>query len=402
MAGVVYVFQDHYPWDVRAEKFVSSFVAQGIETSLVSRNRTGEPTREEMDGYTVRRLPRGWGKFTRELQNFPAFFSPFWINAIVKAVREQQAELILVRDLPLTPAAYWAAKITKVPVVMDMAEDYPAMLAGSWKYDGHSAIDVLVRNPKLLGMLEQWIVPRLDGVVVVSEASAKRVKGLLKRDAQSPAIEVVGNTPRIDKHMAGKDSQFAEELRSRPGLKMLYVGWVNKARGISTAIQSLEIIKQKVPDITLVVVGDGVGKQELETEAQQLGLADHVLFPGWIEQDYVPQIVAAADICLVPHYVEPHTNTTLPNKIYDYMFHARPVLVTHSASLREVIEACGSGLWYHDKSPPELADAVFKLTDPKLRAEFGANGRDAVLTRLNWDADAEILVRFVARFTSAA
>ena len=85
MAGIVYVFQDRYPWDVRAEKIVSSVVANGQPAIIVSRNRDGDPVAEEMDGYLIRRLPRGWGKFTRELLNFPAFFSPVWIVTIVRA-----------------------------------------------------------------------------------------------------------------------------------------------------------------------------------------------------------------------------------------------------------------------------------------------------------------------------
>ena len=105
MAGIVYVFQDHYPWDVRAEKFARAMTQAGHSVSIVSRNRTGAPVREELDGYTIRRLPRGWGSVLRNLLNFPAFFSPVWIGSIVKAVRSEQARLIVVRDLPLAPAA---------------------------------------------------------------------------------------------------------------------------------------------------------------------------------------------------------------------------------------------------------------------------------------------------------
>ncbi len=394
MSGVVYVFQDHYPWDIRAEKFLNALSSNGNSTSIVSRNRTGESVQEELDGFTIRRLPRGWGPVTRHLLNFPAFFSPIWINAIVRAVRVQNADLIIVRDLPLGPAAYWAGKQAGVPVVMDMAEDYPAMTSALWEYGGRAPFDVLVRNPSLLRKLEHWILPKMDGVIGVSEASAVRVRALV--DTAKTRVGVVGNTPRIDKHMAGEESAVAEKVRGITGLKLLYVGWVTAARGLSTVVQALPEIQRRVGKVTLVVIGDGTGLEGLRQEAEQAGLSDSVYLAGWLDQKYVPNVIAAADVCLVPHYVCAHIETTLPNKIYDYMLHSKPVVVTHSISLREFVEGNQCGLWYHDKDPQELAKVISQLAAREVAQHYGRNGYEAVQSKLNWAADADVLNDFVA------
>jgi glycosyltransferase involved in cell wall biosynthesis len=284
-------------------------------------------------------------------------------------------------------------KLTGVPVLMDMAEDYPAMLQSGWDHDGRQSIDLLVRNPRLLAALERWIVPRLDGIAVVSEASAERVRKLL-RGADVP-VTVIGNTPRLDLHATPVESELAQTVAGLSGIKLLYVGFVTMARGISVVIEAVKQVRSQGIDVSLVVVGDGIGLPALEEQAVAAGLENNALFPGWLDQAYVPAVIAAADVCIVPHFVDPHVETTLPNKIYDYMLQGKPVLVTHSKALREIVEQNACGLSYHATDVNELSDAIISLQDEQLREALGASGRSAVLERLNWPNDAQRLNAFV-------
>ena len=127
--SICYVYQDEYPWEVRVEKIVKSLAKYGFEVHIASRNRTGRPTEEQIEkNIFIHRLPNGFGSLSRYFINFPAFFSPFWLAAIITIVRKYDIKLIIVRDLPLGPTAVLAGKLVKVPVMMDMAENYPAMI----------------------------------------------------------------------------------------------------------------------------------------------------------------------------------------------------------------------------------------------------------------------------------
>jgi len=249
-------------------------------------------------------------------------------------------------------------------------------------------------------MMEQWILPKMDGVIGVSEASAARVRALV--DTAKTRVGVVGNTPRIDKHMSGEESAAAEKVRGITGLNLLYVGGVTAGRGLITVVQALAEIQRRVGKVTLVVIGDGIGLEGLRQEVEQAGLSDSVYLAGWLDQQYIPNVIAAADVCLVPHYVDTHIDTTLPNKIYDYMVHSKPVVVTHSISLRELVEDNQCGLWYHDKDPQELAKVISQLAVPEVAQHYGRNGHEAVQSRLNWAADADVLNNFVEQCLSTA
>lgn len=395
MKSIVYVFQDHYPWDVRAEKITRSLAAAGYPTTLVSRNRTGAARDEQLGpNLKLRRLPGGAPGPARTALNFPAFFSPVWIGEIARTVRATRACVVIVRDLPLGPAALWAARLNDVPVIMDMAENYPAMIADTWRYRGRATCDPVIRNPRLLRILERWTLPRMDCVLAVSEESADRVRDIVS--GGKTTVRVVGNTPVLANEQAPPPSELSRQMSEWGGLRLLYVGGLEESRGLEVPVRALAQIRRRIGEAHLVVVGEGTSRPALEKLAVAEGVTNYVHLAGWLPPEAVPGVIAEADICLVPHFVTEHISTTIPNKIYDYMLMGKPVLVTQSPSLRAIVEKYRCGLWYEDQAPPALAQAVCELTAPDRRAEMGANGRRAVLAECNWSRDEEVLLDTVA------
>src|SRR6476620_1585165 len=118
-----------YPRDVRVEKVAHSLTDAGHEVHLVARNRDRRATREDLPEAHVHRL-RPWPFLSKRLDamaTFPAFFNPRWISAILGTAKACRAELLMVRDLPLAPTAIAVGRLLRIPVVLDMAENYPAM-----------------------------------------------------------------------------------------------------------------------------------------------------------------------------------------------------------------------------------------------------------------------------------
>jgi glycosyltransferase involved in cell wall biosynthesis len=178
-------------------------------------------------------------------------------------------------------------------------------------------------------------------------------------------------------------------------MKLVYVGGLESMRGLETAIRALPILLEHVPKALLVVVGAGESQSRLTTLALQLGVDDQVLWAGWAEQKFVPGIIAAADVGLIPHYVTAHTNTTVPNKIFDYMAQGKPVVVTQAKSLSDIVSANRCGLVYEDRAPATLAAQLARLKDPELRMDLGRNGARAVRERFNWAVDRAVLLEAV-------
>jgi len=389
---VCYIYQDQYPWEVRTEKIATTLAKEGIEVHIICGNRNGLPRKEKiLRNLYIHRLPKGLNKLTRNLFNFPAFFSPFWIAKITHVVRRHSVDVIIIRDLPLSPAAYLVAKITGKPIIMDMAENYPAMIKDTWIYRGPKPLDYIIRNPILLGWLEKIIVPLMDSIIVVSKYSARRVEKMLKDNKHK--IWIVSNTPMLDTIKTQCMSPLAKEICKRSNFVLLYVGGLEESRGLDIVIKAIPYLSKIIPDILFVIVGQGSSETKLRKLVSELNINKHVFFTGWIPHKEISSIIANSDICLIPHYVTEHTDTTIPNKIFDYMAQKKPIVVTQAKPLVEIVKTAKCGLVYYDKSPLSLYKTILQLVDSKYRERLGINGWIAVQKRFNWNYDKRYLFK---------
>jgi glycosyltransferase involved in cell wall biosynthesis len=390
---VCYIHQDQYPWDVRVEKIMYSLADNGIEGHIISRNRDGLRTMETLrPKLHIHRLPYATCEVVNDLINVPAFFSPFWITKVLAVIRRVKADLVVVRDLPLAPAGLLAAKITGLPILMDMAEDYPEMLRDTRSYGHASAIDRVIRNPGIFKVLEKWVVPQMDGVLVVSKASAERIT---KIGVKPSSIWVVSNTPKLENLSANQTPD--KEIRRLSNFVILYVGGLEETRGLDVAIRAFSKVVREVPESIFVIVGRGTSERMLTELAIELEIERNVVLTGWIEPARIPSIIAASDVCLVPHFVTNHTNTTVPNKVFDYMAQRKPVIVTHSKTLEEIVKSSGCGMVYRDRDADKLARSIIELKNGGIRERLGSAGFMAIIERFNWSVDEKELLRGITQ-----
>lgn len=387
------MFQDDYPWDVRVEKIMLSLTARGNLGHIICRNRIGGIHFEKLgSNLFVHRLRHHPNRKINEIINMPAFFSPYWLTKIWSVAKENHCKLLIVRDLPLTPTAVAVGRTLSIPIMMDMAENYPAMLRDTWRYRGPRPMDYLIRNPAVLKLVEKTILPRLDGVIVVSERSRDRV---IRVGVEPARTWVVSNTPRLDSRYPGGLPAVEKGIRSLSEFIVLYVGGLEESRGLEIVVRALPRIMKRIPEVVFVVVGEGSSKAKLKTLAETLGIGKRVIFYGWLDPRSVPSAIRAADVCIIPHYVTEHTDSTVPNKIFDYMLQRKPVVCTNCSSLREIVESCGCGRIYGGSDVNDLANVVVGLNDRDSREMLGMAGYSAVVRKYNWKVDEQSLFRAV-------
>ncbi|MFN8647495.1 MAG: glycosyltransferase [Gemmatimonadales bacterium] len=396
-APVVYLWDAEYPWDVRTEKVCRSLAAAGHEVHLVARNRSRAPTTEQLAEGMVHRLAPLAGLPARVdgLLQFPAFFNPRWVSLTRRVLTGSGARLLIVRDLPLAPLALRVAAPLGVPVLFDMAEDYPALLQTTWDAGRHRPLDYLVRNPSLAAAIERSVLPRVTHTMVVVEESRDR---LLAAGLPAPRVSVVSNTPPLSRLSspgpAGRPPAGVAEA--------VYLGIVELPRGIGRLVEAAALLHAARAPVRLTVIGGGRDLAVVRAQAAALGLpAERLTFTGQMPHASALARVAAADIGLVPHLRNPWMETTIPNKLFDFMAAGLPVVTSDAAPLARVVTAAGCGLLAADAAPQALATAISTLAgDPALRARMAAAGREAVRQRYHWEADERVLLELVGRLAS--
>lgn len=390
---IVYVWDADYPWDVRVEKTCRALTNAGHEVHIVARNKAWREEVERLPEATVHRMPR-WttiGHRADALLGFPAFFSPRWISLISRTVRETRADVIIARDLPLCPTALLVGRSTGVPVILDMAEDYPAMMRAIWTAGRAKPIDYLVRNPRAVEGIERFCLRRAAQTWVVSDYLRTQLGGEYGTDR----FVVVGNTPPVS------NTEITVQRPPREWLEVVYLGLLELPRGLMELIEGAALCNQRGFPVKVRLIGSGRDDELFRHRAREVDPdGSNIEFLGHVPYADALRIVASADVGAIPLHRNDHMDSTIPNKVFDYMSVGLPVLTSDVTASAELIRELGAGEVFASGDAGSLSEALVRLRSPVLREAMGRRGREAVRSTYNWEVDTTHLLGSVAAVTN--
>jgi glycosyltransferase involved in cell wall biosynthesis len=161
--------------------------------------------------------------------------------------------------------------------------------------------------------------------------------------------------------------------KGRLGIKegapvLLVVGRLEPQKGHSVLLQAMALLEAEFPGLSLVALGEGSLRPELEAQVSELGLRDYVRMPG-----HVPDIrnwMAAADICVLPSFAE-----GLPLFAIECLAAGRPMVASAVDGTPEIVVDGRTGLTVPPGNVVELAQAIARLLrDRQFAAELGSAG----------------------------
>lgn len=393
------VWDADYPWDVRVEK-VSRSLGREHEVHLVSRNLRRQPTHELRAGLHIHRLPlMSWAPDRlHAVLGFPAFFNPLWIRAIWRTARRSGAQVLLVRDLPLALSSVLVGRALGIPVVLDMAENYPAMIQDVWDSGRARIGDRVVRNPRLVRFVERMAVRLVNHVVVVVDESRDRLAAM---GVPASRMSLVMNTPSVERADVHRSQDSGRRERQPDEMVIAYLGLLEEPRGLGTAIQAMREVRRRLPRARLVIIGSGRDEGQFRQEAARTGVADCVEFRGWVEYKEALAWLSRCDVGLVPHHATQSWQTTIPNKLFDYMSLGKPVIVSNARPTERIVTEERCGLVFRDRDAASLAEAIVQMGDPAFREACGQRGRAAIVRRYHWEADERRLLGAIRQVTGS-
>lgn len=176
-------------------------------------------------------------------------------------------------------------------------------------------------------------------------------------------------------------SQARQQLRIKDKDRMvLFVGRLEKQKNVGALLQAVAQIKEKVKRLKLHIIGDGSLRQELATQAQQLGLQGIIEMHGTVGN--VEPWFAAADVFALPSIFE-----GMGIVIAEAFRAGVPVVATNIEGPAELIENGANGLLVPPNDVDALALALLAvLNDVELATELGLNGLNSFNHRFNMDA----------------
>ncbi len=162
-------------------------------------------------------------------------------------------------------------------------------------------------------------------------------------------------------------------------------------KGVASAISAFAIFAKKFPSAEFFIAGKGPLQEELETLAQQLGVAGKVHFVGFLGQRALRDFYARGHMFIHPSETPPDENQEgVPNSILEAMATGLPVIATRHGGIPEAVTDEVNGFLSEERDAESLARSMIALaSSPDAYARMSAAAHEAVAQHY----DQEVTVR---------
>ena len=392
---VLYVYQGDWPRNaVRVRKQTQALAAEGFSVRLLAANPNDKPRRERNDWMEIERIPSFGGGRIGAALGFPVFVNPVWAWEIWRAARRFRPDSMIVSDLPLAPTVLRVGRVMGIPVHYEISDVYPVAFRSN--RDAHPGLaSRFTRNPTIAEVLDRGVIRGAASVFVVSEESRARCLAI---GASPDAVALVGNTPAQLTDLTTMPPLPADLAGWDDRVIVLFLGNLLSDRGLLVAVDAMARALRSFPKLALAIIGDGPEERPLTARVDALGLRDSVRLLGWKPPEVHDDYYRHASIGLLAFLSTEHIEITLPNKLFDYMGAALPVVASDVASVRRIVDETGAGMLVPPGNAAALADALVALArDPRRRRELGDAGRAAIEGTYSWEHDRARMIGQVRR-----
>ncbi len=199
------------------------------------------------------------------------------------------------------------------------------------------------------------------------------------------AVVALGSDPATTEvHSLGIDRCLFDGRRSEPGgHRIAMIGRLVRSKGTHFALDALTLLRQRLPDAELDIIGGGPEQAALERTAAERRLP--VRFHGAQGQAAARALLARSRVLCFPSTATENLPVeTLGLVAAEAQAMGVPVVGARTGGIPEVVEDGVSGLLVPDASPPALAAALERLlTDEALHAAMSAAGQARVARRFD-------------------
>ncbi len=313
-------------------------------------------------------VPRRVTTFTRMLHE-----ASFVLSATIAWLVAPRTDLVIVVMPPLLLAlpVVEFARLRGSRVILHVQDLQP---------DAAIALGLLrpSRFTELLLAIERFVYRRADRVSSISEAMLERIGA--KGVAASRRILLRNWASDLAWPQAGSSGSLRAAWQLGERLVVLYAGNLGRKQGLDMLIDAAECLRD-VPDIVLVIVGEGSESSHLQARIAASELGNVVLQPLQPSEG-LPELLLTADIHVIPQRAGV-TDIVLPSKLGNILASARPVIVSALASseLATIVATRACGVVVPPGEGAALAAAIIRLRDDRPgRVRMGERGHETATT----------------------
>lgn len=303
------------------------------------------------------------GNYTTVVKNivagYPKWQHPFRLLALAKQAMTTNASIFHCHEPDALGIALLRKSVMRNRVIYDVHEHWPSELprdVGAPHWLSH-----------LIDPVEQWMARRADAVITVSESVGQRFPGsiVLPNYPNPPTTPL----PNVD-----------ISLRS-----LAIVGAKLHPYHIRDGLSAVTRLRTCWPDVTLNLIGNLATPVPEGSPVTCTGYLPHAAIPAALQQ-------AGIGLALLSPDYE-NIRIGLPNRLFSYMMAGIPVIATALPEIERIVDETNCGILVQPDDVDAIVDAAIWLEKRPIQARWmGERGRQAIVSRYNWDAVQDRLI----------
>lgn len=262
--------------------------------------------------------------------------------------RKEDFDIIHAHDWLSFGAGIEAKKISKKPLIVHVH---------ATEYDRNGGLG----NPTI-HRLEKKGLEQADQVITVSNFTKNKVAENYKIPKEK--IEVVYNgVPQNTK----KILPDLTALKKNGKKVVLFLGRITLQKGPDYFLEAARIVAKERPDTIFIMAGSGDMQNKMIEKSAQAGIAENIIFPGFVRGNDIQRLYEMADLYVMPSVSEPFGIVAL-----EALSNKTPIIISKQSGVSEVIShALKVDFWDTQDIASKI---IFALENKTLRDKLGKKG----------------------------
>jgi PEP-CTERM/exosortase A-associated glycosyltransferase len=377
---------------IRSREIINKQLAKGLEPLVVtspSQAPQGELDAERseyIEGVRYFRTCNDILPPTREIHETHSSTAPLRllqnVALITTALRIARTyrPAVIHRHSPFTcgHVADMAGRWKKVPSIYEMR--------GIWEDSNPDRYKTTEGSLRYLGVrfLETWALRAADLCFVICEGLRPEITA---RGISEDKIVVVPNGVNTRRFVPGPiDKDLQRSLGLEGKVVMGFIGSFLHYEGLNLLLEVMIRIVPELPELQLLMIGDGDTMPVLKKRASEAGMLDRVVFTGRVPPKEITNYYPLFDFMVLPRLDTRETRLVTPLKPLEIMAMAKPLIASDIGGHREIVEENLNGLLFRSEDVSDLASKCADLArNESLRLDLGHRAREWVVAHRNWN-----------------
>lgn len=376
-----------YPEDVRVRNEAEALVKKGYQVDVFCLMRSRAERYERINGVDVFRinLEQKRAGMLRYIYQYGFFL----LAALIRVAGRHFVKpysVIHIHNMPdILVFAGLLPKITGSKIILDLHDPMPELFLSMFKKEFSPYIF------RMLVLFEKISI-RFADLVITTNISFRDL--FISRGCPPEKIHIVMNAPQEEIFTKFKSNPELKDPQSHPRFAIMHHGLIAERHGLDMAIRALSVLRDKIPNISMHIYGEGPFLDEIQRLIDELNLRDIVYIHGTVSIEEIATAIPEMDLGIIPNRLSPFTNLNFPTRIFEFLRAGVPVVVPRTQGIQDYFDD-ESIFFFEPGNIDDLARAIHEVYAYPLKRQSRLERGREIYQRHRWEYQREELLRLV-------